>query len=141
MSDDLIRRSDAIEAIKGNSYALGDDYMEINGYGAIEDIRSLPSADRPQKIIAQITFDEEKLHEIVKEAAERFKEECEITDRPQGKWINGHSTSGFYYKRCNQCFAVIDDTFFGKSSFDVNFCPNCGAKMGYKDETNRPSRD
>ena len=46
--DDLIKREDAIEAIKGNSYALGDDYMEINGYGAIEDIIALPSADRPQ---------------------------------------------------------------------------------------------
>lgn len=45
---DLIKREDAIEAIKGNSYAPGDDYMEINGYGAIKDIRALPSADRPQ---------------------------------------------------------------------------------------------
>ena len=44
--DDLIRRSDAIEAIKDHSFALGDDYMEINGYGAIDDIRALPSADR-----------------------------------------------------------------------------------------------
>ena len=46
--DDLIRRSDAIKAIKDHSFALGDDYMEINGYGAIDDIRALPSADRPQ---------------------------------------------------------------------------------------------
>ncbi len=45
---DLIRREDAIEAIKGNSY-LDDDYIEINGYGAIDDIRALPSADRWQK--------------------------------------------------------------------------------------------
>ena len=46
--EDLIRRSDAIKAIKDHSFALGDDYMEINGYGAIDDIRALPSADRPQ---------------------------------------------------------------------------------------------
>ena len=45
--NDLIKREDAIEAIKGNSY-LNDDYIEINGYGAIEDIRALSSADRPQ---------------------------------------------------------------------------------------------
>ena len=44
---DTIYREDAIEAIKGNSY-LDDDYIEINGYGAIKDIRALPSADRPQ---------------------------------------------------------------------------------------------
>ena len=46
--EELIRRSDAIKAIKDNSFALGDDYMEINGYGAIDDIRALPSADRPK---------------------------------------------------------------------------------------------
>ena len=46
--EELIRRSDAIKAIKDNSFALGDDYLEINGYGAIDDIRALPSADRPQ---------------------------------------------------------------------------------------------
>ena len=43
---DTIYRDDAIEAIKDNSFALGDDYLEINGYGAIDDIRALPSADR-----------------------------------------------------------------------------------------------
>ena len=48
--EDLIKREDAIEVIKGNSY-LDDDYIEINGYGAIEDIRTLPSADRPQEWI------------------------------------------------------------------------------------------
>ena len=46
--DELIRRSDAIDAIKDNSFALGDDYLEINGYGAIDDIRALPSVDRPR---------------------------------------------------------------------------------------------
>lgn len=46
--DELIKKSDAIEAIKDNSFALGDDYMEINGYAAIDDIRALPSADRPR---------------------------------------------------------------------------------------------
>ena len=49
--DELIRRSDAIKAIKDHSFALGDDYMEINGHGAIDDIRALPSADRPQEWI------------------------------------------------------------------------------------------
>ena len=44
--EEWIKKSDAIEAIKDHSFALGDDYMEINGYGAIDDIRALPSADR-----------------------------------------------------------------------------------------------
>lgn len=46
--EEWIKKSDAIEAIKDNSFALGDDYLEINGYGAIDDIRALPSADRPR---------------------------------------------------------------------------------------------
>ena len=132
MNDRLLKESDVLKTAFQLPLVVNSAFADA--------VKALPSTDKPQKIIAQITFDEEKLHEIVKEAVERFKEECEITDRPQGKWINGHSTSGFYYKRCNQCFAVIDDTFFGESSFDVNFCPNCGAKMGYKDETNRPNR-
>lgn len=51
-----------------------------------------------------------------------------LEDRPTGKWINGGSTNGIYYKKCNQCFAVIDETFFAYD-FDVNYCPNCGAYM------------
>ena len=46
--EEWIKKSDAIKAIKDNSFALGDDYLEINGYGAIDDIRALPSADRPK---------------------------------------------------------------------------------------------
>lgn len=46
--EEWIKKSDAIKAIKDHSFALGDDYMEINGYGAIDDIRALPSADRPR---------------------------------------------------------------------------------------------
>ena len=45
---DTIYREDAIKAIKDNSFAPGVDYLEINGYGAIDDIRALPSADIPQ---------------------------------------------------------------------------------------------
>ena len=55
-----------------------------------------------------------------------------VADRPTGEWINGHSTNGIYYKRCDQCFAVIDETFFAYD-FDVNFCPHCGAKMVRED--------
>ena len=74
---DLIKREDAIGACA---------YETIECYEARKAIRALPSADRPKEIIAQITFDEEKLREIVKEAVERFKEEYEIVDRPQ-EWI------------------------------------------------------
>ena len=45
---DTIYREDAIKVIKDNSFAPGVDYLEINGYGAIDDIRALPSVDIPQ---------------------------------------------------------------------------------------------
>ena len=43
---DLIKREDAIEAIKGNNFGYPGDYTEINGEAAIDDIMSLPSAER-----------------------------------------------------------------------------------------------
>lgn len=53
-----------------------------------------------------------------------------LKDRPQGKWIRVYV--GKYYsvlhRRCNQCGAVIEDSFFGYE-YDVNFCPSCGADM------------
>ena len=42
MSDDLIKREDAIEALKGREGILHDAYT------AVAIIRSVPSADRPQ---------------------------------------------------------------------------------------------
>ena len=99
-------------------------------------------ADRPQKVIAQITFDEEKLREIVKEAVERFKEEYEIIDRPQGEWIavsafdafggdeatwmaHGNPTA-FHY--CSECKEQSRLDEFGEEMLS-KYCPNCGAKM------------
>lgn len=65
-----------------------DDYSKVRGvlvreWGSQNGALFHKDADRPQKVVAQITFDEEKLREIVKEAVERFKEEYEITDRPK----------------------------------------------------------
>ena len=85
MNEDLIKRSDAIKAIDDNFSNIPiEQTTEI--LKVRRAIRELPSADIPKKVVAQITFDEEKLREIVKEAVERFKEEYEITDRPQ-EWI------------------------------------------------------
>lgn len=67
-----------------------------------------------------------------------FKLLCEkLDDAPtvdaepvrHGHWINGEPISGVPYKRCTQCFCEVEATFFGESSFDVNYCPNCGSKM------------
>lgn len=96
------------------------------------------SETKMQMVIANYFKDECDVNTSIRQAFEKgFRigvKKGASTNRPQGKWINGHSTSGFYYKRCDQCFAVIDDTFFGESSFDVNFCPNCGADMRGKND-------
>ena len=73
MSEDLIKRSDAIKAVWGEDTNPSEDGMVFEAQSHIDrDIRLIPSEDRPQKVIAKITFDEEKLREIVKEAVERF---------------------------------------------------------------------
>ena len=93
-------------------------------------------ADRPQKVIAQVTFDEEKLREIVKTAVERFKEEYEITDRPQGEWIackrgdaEWISPIADFYK-CSICDKIVN--LFQMRSY--KYCPNCGCRMKEVDD-------
>lgn len=62
--EEWIKKSDAIKAIKDNSFALGDDYLEINGYGAIDDIRALPSADRPSGEVDAVKEYERQVHNL-----------------------------------------------------------------------------
>ena len=92
-------------------------------------------ADRPQKVIAQITFDEEKLREIVKEAVERFKEEYEIIDRPQGEWIDAEipleSGGSMPIQVCNLCKTFYPLAYTGGGH---RFCPNCGCRMKGADD-------
>ena len=73
-----------------------------------------PTIEPKAKVIAQVTFDEDKLREIVHEAVERIKEEYDIVDRPRGEWCG---------TVCSNCGASI--SFY----YDCNFCPNCGADM------------
>jgi ABC-type ATPase with predicted acetyltransferase domain len=83
-------------------------------------INIAPTIEPKTKIIAQVTFDEEKLREIVKEAVERFKEEYEIVDRPQGHWTK---TDVATY-RCSECgkLQIADDVN------ELNFCCCCGSR-------------
>lgn len=111
-----------------------DDYSKVRGvlvreWGSQNGALFHKDADRPQKVVAQVTFDEEKLREIVKEAVERFKEEYEIADRPQGEWVATDDTDEWYgltYK-CNICGS---EAIGGRD----NYCYNCGAKMKGADD-------
>ena len=145
MKDDLIKRSDAIKAIEElpNAYnGWSDAYDKAYIIGTLEEV---PSADSPQKVVAQVTFDEEKLREIVKEAVERFKEEYEIADRPQGEWTEREV---FRSDDNNTSNPIIDDWQSAKCSVcgkyhttpylyyfdDFNYCPHCGAQMKGADD-------
>ena len=44
-----------------------------------------------------------------------------------GHWID-INYKGIPHKKCNKCFAMIEDTFFSYD-FNVDYCPSCGAKM------------
>lgn len=48
-----------------------------------------PTIEPKTRVIAQVTFDEDKLREIVREAVERVKEEYDIVDNPDAvsEWI------------------------------------------------------
>ena len=44
-----------------------------------------------------------------------------------GYWITRYVKS-VEHKVCSECGAEIENVFFG-FKYDVNFCPNCGARM------------
>lgn len=146
---DLIKRSDAIKAIEElpNAYnGWSDAYDKAYIIGTLEEV---PKADRPQKVIAQVTFDEEKLREIVKEAVERFKEEYEIVDRPQDDdwekysdklWKNayerGKADGAMIYGNEHNCIMTI----FGECSYAETGCGDCAVveKVRKALSTDRP---
>ena len=53
---------------------------------------------------------------------------ADITDRPQGEWIEHHKPftwMGFTYWTCSECGYGENNQNWIQS----NFCPNCGARM------------
>lgn len=113
----LIDADALIQAIKKGFY-MPTMASSIDRDYAIAIINEAPTIEPKAKAIVQITFDEEKLREIVKETVERFKEEYEITDRPQGEWKEYYDDEGWYCSECHKGSGAL-----------YNFCPNCGADM------------
>ena len=124
MSDRLLKESDVLKIAFQLPLVVNSAFADA--------VKALPSADRPQKVIAQITFDEEKLREIVKKAVERFKEEYEVIDRPQGKWIYCEDDEGQDGYKGSECGFFVP-WYYGYE--DINYiykyhaCPSCFARM------------
>ena len=113
MSDDLIKRSDALSAAGDMSYIA----FEIR-----KKLRMIPSAEPMPDYIDNILVVRHYCNGMVAMNEECYKRmqsvNPTVSDRPQGEWID----DGFAH-RCSEC---------GKQGIGIeyyNYCPNCGAKM------------
>ena len=111
--DDLIRRSDAIEAIE-----VVDWYHQ----------------NRNKDMVSGANSDE---HQAWYKAEDVYKalEAVPSADRPQGEWIgeaDGYADGEFVYDTwyCSNCDYAVDDD----EPPIWNYCPNCGARMKGADD-------
>ena len=111
------------DSIQIPHFTLATDRIKM-----IDAIDEAPTIEPKAKVVAQVTFDEEKMREIVKEAVERFKEEYEIEPK-RGENLKSDYPSLF---ECSVCGASCDDTI--PWDCDINFCPNCGCAMTKESE-------
>lgn len=105
--DDLIRRSDAIEAIE-----VVDWYHQ----------------NRNKDMVSGANSDE---HQAWYKADDVYKalEAVPSADRPQGEWIDrGMRVPSSWVKKCSLCGHETDTWRW------CNFCPNCGAQMKGADD-------
>ena len=104
------------DSIQIPHFTLATDRIKM-----IDAIDEAPTIEPKAKVIAQVTFDEEKMREIVKEAVERFKEEYEIEPK-RGKWIKRKRKCEY---KCSECGKIV----FADDENELNFCCSCGADM------------
>ena len=82
---------------------------------------------KPEKVlVANVTFDKDKLEEIVRDQViEPIKNGGLVIkeEKPQGKWVEPFERNGKTYHKCNHCHISSELILID------NFCPNCGADM------------
>ncbi len=140
MSDDLIRRSDAIKALR-LEYPRMPMFKDLREEWAIktegfrkaeEVIVNLPSADRPQ-VDAELKADFlKRQYEAVLEENKRLK-----ADRPKGEWIYCEDEYGIDGYRCSNCGKHIPWDYqhkFINFIDDYHTCPFCDARMKGADD-------
>ena len=106
MSDDLIKRSDAIKALNREKSDWNCDY-NVPIDNCIKRLNKIKSADRPQgEWIAVSAFDAFGGDEVT--------------------WMAHGNPTAFHY--CSECKEQTRIDEFGKEILS-NYCPNCGARM------------
>ncbi len=121
MNNDLISR----EALIQHAYSAVVDGVEKDIID-LSDVDNAPTVEPDKVLVANVTFDEDKLKDIVQtEVIEKIKSgELVIKDeRPQGEWIADYTEKK--HKKVFACDKCRRLSIQGKT----NFCPNCGAKM------------
>lgn len=113
--------------------ALGKSTVTIIGYGeavfldeAYGIIDNAPTVEPQKVLVAHVTFDKDKLEEIVRDQVIEPIKNGELVikeEKPQGKWEEPFESNGKTYHKCNHCHISSELILID------NFCPNCGADM------------
>ena len=126
MSDDLIKRSDAIYAVMNTESVFAVDSLEPykKTKEVVEALEAIPSADSPSDPhnITYINALKNRIRELE-------------AKRPQGEWIWGNEKKSWH--KCSVCGEPAY-SYYDELADDVeelfDFCPNCGARMKGADD-------
>lgn len=156
MSDDLIKRKDAIKAYNEameelvkwqmEEWQLGDfsecEFNTTDCKHIARKIEAIPSADRPQGDVDAVYIFEREMHNLEQgyitlgefdERIEPLRHLC--YGRPQGEWIEVDD----YFIRCKCSICGWESHKYEDDVYGMPYCPNCGARMFAKD-INAPNK-
>ena len=121
MNNDLISREALKNAVEKRIWYIAPAYDEIMSI-----IDNAPAVEPEKVLFANVTFDEDKLKDLVQtEVIDKIKSgELVIKDeRPQGKWGKWVISE----IQCPNCFEYFQTDCY--STEELKKCPNCGADM------------
>lgn len=134
MSEDLIKRSDALKVLSLYGWTPIDGLYDTFAH-------DIPPADQPMRNVIALV-NRESMREDLSEEILRYLFfdlrhklwDMAVNDLPQGKWIafKGANPPEFHGKHyCSNCNHALH---LGSTGGAYNYCPNCGAEMEGVDE-------